>query len=106
MSRWMRLIVFFDLPVQTKVQRRAATHFRQSLLKDGYYMLQYSVYVRICNGIDAIEKHRARLRDMVPDDGSVRALVVTEKQYESIDILLGKPTVADESFQTQQLTVF
>ena len=102
----MRLIVFFDLPVQTKVQRRAATHFRQSLLKDGYYMLQYSVYVRICNGIDAIEKHRARLRDMVPDDGSVRALVVTEKQYESIDILLGKPTVADESFQTQQLTVF
>ena len=106
MSRWMRLIVFFDLPVQTKVQRRAATHFRQSLLKDGYYMLQYSVYVRICNGIDAIEKHRARLRDMIPDDGSVRALVVTEKQYESIDILLGKPTVADESFQTQQLTVF
>lgn len=102
----MRLIVFFDLPVQTKVQRRAATHFRQSLLKDGYYMLQYSVYVRICNGIDAIEKHRARLRDMIPDDGSVRALVVTEKQYESIDILLGKPTVADESFQTQQLTVF
>ena len=102
----MRLIVFFDLPVQTKVQRRAATRFRQSLLKDGYYMLQYSVYVRICNGIDAIEKHRARLRDMVPDDGSVRALVVTEKQYESIDILLGKPTVADESFQTQQLTVF
>ena len=106
MSRWMRLIVFFDLPVQTKVQRRAATHFRQSLLKDGYYMLQYSVYVRICNGIDAIEKHRARLRDMIPDDGSVRALVVTEKQYESIDILLGKPTIADESFQTQQLTVF
>ena len=102
----MRLIVFFDLPVQTKVQRRAATHFRQSLLKDGYYMLQYSVYVRICNGIDAIEKHRARLQDMVPDDGSVRALVVTEKQYESIDILLGKPTIADESFQTQQLTVF
>ena len=69
-------------------------------------MLQYSVYVRICNGIDAIEKHRARLRDMIPDDGSGRALVVTEKQYESIDILLGKPTVADESFQTQQLTVF
>ena len=102
----MRLIVFFDLPVQTKVQRRAATHFRQSLLKDGYYMLQYSVYVRICNGIDAIEKHRARLQDMIPDDGSVRAFVVTEKQYESIDILLGKPTVADESFQTQQLTVF
>ena len=106
MSRWMRLIVFFDLPVQTKVQRRAATHFRQSLLKDGYYMLQYSVYVRICNGIDAIEKHRARLRDMIPDDGSVRALVVTEKQYESIEVLLGEKTFDDDSDSTELLNIF
>lgn len=80
--------------------------FRKFLQNDGYYMLQYSVYVRICNGMDAVEKHRARIRNSLPDNGSIRLLVVTEKQYESIDILIGKLTEADESFQTEQLTIF
>lgn len=80
--------------------------FRKFLQNDGYYMLQYSVYVRICNGMDAVEKHRARIRNSLPDNGSIRLLVVTEKQYEAIDILIGKLTEADESFQTEQLTIF
>ena len=53
----MRMMVFFDLPVKTKIQRRAATRFRSFLLKDGYFMMQYSVYCRVCNGIDAVEQH-------------------------------------------------
>lgn len=56
--------------------------------------------------MDAVEKHRARIRNSLPDNGSIRLLVVTEKQYESIDILIGKLTEADESFQTEQLTIF
>ena len=47
------MIVFFDLPVQTKTERRHATAFRNFLLKDGYHMLQFSVYARVCNGNDA-----------------------------------------------------
>ncbi len=42
----MRMIVFFDLPVQTKTERRHATAFRNFLLKDGYHMLQFSVYAK------------------------------------------------------------
>ena len=106
MNKFMRIIVFFDLPVQTKSQRREATRFRSFLLKDGYHMLQYSVYARVCNGLDAVEKHRARLKERLPKNGAVRMLVITEKQYESIEILLGGLTPADEPFESEVLTVF
>lgn len=69
-------------------------------------MLQYSVYARVCNGMDAVEKHRHRVRQNLPDNGSVRLMVITEKQYESIEILLGKLTEADDKFQYEQLTFF
>lgn len=99
-------MVFFDLPVKTKTQRREATRFRNFLLNDGYHMLQYSVYARVCNGADAVEKHKVRARSNLPDNGSVRMLVITEKQYESIEILLGNFTSADDSFQYEQLSIF
>ena len=69
-------------------------------------MLQYSVYARVCNGMDAVEKHRLRVRNNLPDNGAVRMLTITEKQYESIEILLGKLSEADEPFQAEQLTIF
>lgn len=102
----MRVIVFFDLPVKTKRERGAAARFRNFLLNDGYHMVQYSVYARVCNGMDAVNKHRARMRDNLPDNGAIRLLVITEKQYESIDILLGKLSQADDSFQCEQLSIF
>ncbi len=98
--------MFFDLPVQTKAQRREAARFRNFLLNDGYHMIQYSVYARVCNGTDAVEKHRRRIKNNLPDNGSIRMLVITEKQYETIDILLGRLTEADDSFQCEQLSIF
>ena len=105
MNRFMRMIVLFDLPVQTKKQRHAAASFRNFLLKDGYTMLQYSVYVRVCNGLDAVQKNRIRLYDHLPDDGSARLLVITEKQFASIEILLGTLTQADQPFAEEQITI-
>lgn len=96
MNKYMRILVLFDLPVKTKSERKAATKFRKFLLNDGYYMVQYSVYARICNGPDAVEKHRLRAKANLPANGSIRMLVVTEKQYESIDILLGNYSVKFE----------
>lgn len=106
MNRFMRILIFFDLPVKTKTQRREATQFRNFLLNDGYHMIQYSVYARVCNGMDAVQKHRARVKNRLPDNGSIRMLVITEKQYESIEILLGKLTQADETYEAEQLTIF
>jgi CRISPR-associated protein Cas2 len=102
----MRMIVLFDLPVQTKADRRHATVFRNFLLKDGYHMLQFSVYARVCNGNDAVKKHEGRLRASLPPNGSIRLLVVTEKQYQSIQILLGNYQPEDAPFACEQLSFF
>ena len=106
MNKFMRMIVFFDIPVKTKRQRRIATGFRNFLIKDGYHMIQYSVYARVCNGIDAVDKHRSRLKTALPENGSVRLMVVTEKQYESIEILVGELHEADTPFVCEQLSIF
>ena len=106
MNRFMRIRVFFDLPVKTKGERREASRFRNYLLNDGYFMVQYSVYARVCNGNDAVEKHKARLRRNLPPNGAVRMLVITERQYEAIEILLGGFSQADEPFQCEQLSIF
>jgi len=85
----MWIMVFFDLPVGCKSQRRAATRFRNYLLKDGYIMLQYSVYGRICNGQERVEKHLKRLQSALPPKGHIRALQVTDRQYGRMKLLLG-----------------
>lgn len=92
----MWLMVFFDLPVKTKVQRRTATKFRKFLLDDGYIMLQYSVYTRICRGQDAVEKHVGRLLKSLPKEGSVRALQITDKQYARMKTLVGVKPFEEE----------
>ncbi|MNT26127.1 CRISPR-associated endoribonuclease Cas2 [compost metagenome] len=58
MRKFMRILVFFDLPVKTKQERKKANQFRKFLLKDGYYMIQLSVYARVCNGNDMVELHK------------------------------------------------
>ena len=85
----MRMIVFLTCLCRQRLKggmRRRSGNF---LLKDGYHMLQFSVYARVCNGNDAVKKHESRLRASLPPNGSIRLLVVTEKQYQSIQILLG-----------------
>ena len=106
MNKLMRILVFFDLPVKTKQERRDAAHLRKFLLNNGYHMIQYSVYARICNGADSVALHENRLRAEIPPHGSIRMLVITEKQYHSIRILLGTPTVYDEPQSTDSLMVF
>lgn len=85
----MRLIVFFDLPTVTKSDRHAYSVFRKYLIKQGYVMIQFSIYSKLFNNMDAIDNHLKVLRKNLPKDGSVRAMHVTEKQYSKIVILLG-----------------
>ena len=106
MSRFMRLLVFFDLPVKTKVERRQATQFRNFLIKDGFYMIQFSLYGRICNTLESAEIHRNRVSVQVPKKGSVRAMIVTEKQYASMSILTGQVKKKEKKINSQQLSFF
>jgi CRISPR-associated protein Cas2 len=104
--RYMRLLVFFDLPVVTRAERRAYTIFRRFLINDGYDMIQYSVYGRILNGNDAEQKHMKRLVDNLPPDGSIRVLSVTEKQFASMKLLVGLPLFQEKAVKAQQMLLF
>jgi CRISPR-associated protein Cas2 len=80
----MWLFVFFDLPVTTKKERRLATRFRKDLLKDGFSMMQYSVYIRHCASKESAAVHVKRVRGLIPEKGQVSILQVTDKQYGDI----------------------
>ncbi|MCW5619512.1 MAG: CRISPR-associated endonuclease Cas2 [Burkholderiales bacterium] len=102
----MRLMVFFDLPMVTKIEKRAYIQFRRFLLKDGYDMIQWSVYGRILNGADAERKHLARLAGNLPPEGSVRCMTVTEKQYAGIRLLVGMPLFQEKKAAASQMLLF
>ncbi len=97
----MRLMVLFDLPVTSKTNRRAYQQFHRFLICDGYVMMQFSVYSRVANGLDGVEKHLARLRAHLPPKGNVRVMTVTEKQYASMLFLVGKPRAQEETVGAQ-----
>ncbi len=104
--RFMRLIIFFDLPTVTKAQKRAYTVFRRFLINDGYDMIQWSVYGRIVNGIDDAETHLKRLNTNLPPEGSVRCLQVSEKQFAKIRILVGTLTCQEKRVNANQMLLF
>lgn len=102
----MRVLVFFDLPVTSKKERKLATQFRQFLIKDGFYMIQFSLYGRICNTIENAKIHEQRVALAVPHNGSVRSLIITEKQYGSMKILTGGIKQKETKINSQQLSFF
>ncbi|MFZ5610376.1 MAG: CRISPR-associated endonuclease Cas2 [Pseudomonadota bacterium] len=86
----MWIQVMFDLPVDTKANRKAATDFRQFLLDQGFEMSQYSVYLRFSKGKEQVEKYIRRIRQNLPKYGKVSILCFTDKQYENIVSFTGR----------------
>jgi len=92
--RIMWLFVFFDLPTNTKGERRAATQFRNKLLKDGFVMIQYSVYTRHCASRESSDVHVRRVKTFIPDRGQVSIMNITDKQYGDIINVWGRKSSA------------
>lgn len=91
--RIMWLFVLFDLPVDTKKERKAATDFRKALLKDGFSMLQFSVYSRHCASDESSQVHIRRTKSATPAKGQVSIIKITDRQYgEIINIWGAKDT--------------
>lgn len=86
---FMRLVLFFDLPMVTKSEVRIYNQFRKYLIKNGYIMMQFSVYCKIFPNRDAAVKHVQILRKNIPNQGHIRIMVVTEKQFSRIEIIVG-----------------
>lgn len=88
--RIMWLCVFFDLPVGTAKERKAATRFRLKLLDLGFEMTQYSVYLRSCAGKEQAESYERKIEQAMPSAGKVHILAITDKQYENIRTYRGR----------------
>ena len=102
----MWVIAMFDLPTHDKKARRAYTTFRKELLKDGFSMMQYSVYVRHCTSLENSHRHIQKISHMVPDEGEVRFLVTTDRQFEKMITFVGKKIVKRSEPEPTQLQLF
>ncbi|MCF6366144.1 MAG: CRISPR-associated endonuclease Cas2 [Bacteroidales bacterium] len=103
--RIMWLLVFFDLPTETKKDRRNAGLFRKGLLKDGFSMFQFSIYMRHCASRENAEVHIKRVKSFLPPDGFVAIMQITDKQFGMIELFHGKKKEKLPEMP-QQLTLF
>lgn len=92
---FMRLILFFDLPVKTKEDRKVYNRFRKYLIQNGYLMMQFSVYCKIFANRESIVHHVTTLQKNIPNKGQIRIMAVTEKQYAKIEIIVGGKSVQE-----------
>lgn len=101
----MRIVVFFDLPTETAAQRKSYRQFRKFLIKEGYLMLQESVYVKLAINDGSMGRILARLKNSRPKEGLVQALKVTEKQFAAMEDITGKRTVFEEVDTMESLVI-
>ena len=101
--RIMWVLVFFDLPTETKKDRSAAAKFRNNLLDDGFTMFQFSIYLRHCPSRENAEVHIKRVKSFLPNLGKVGILTITDKQFERMEIFfqqkLKKPPTGGQQLQ-------
>ncbi len=103
--RALWILVLFDLPTDTKKDRKAHAKFRKDLLKDGFVMFQFSIYLRHCQSVENSEVHIKRIKKSLPEKGHVGILTITDKQFGCMELFFAqkekpKPKVA------QQLELF
>ena len=85
----MRILVFFDLPMETAKERKIYSKFRKFLINEGFIMMQESVYTKLTLNNSVTESVRQKLLKNKPPKGIVEMLVITEKQFASIEIIVG-----------------
>lgn len=103
--RIMWVLVFFDLPTETAKDRKIYAQFRKNLMRDGFTMFQFSIYVRHCASKENADVHIKRVKSFLPPFGKVGILCITDKQFGQIQLFLGKRTTEVKA-PGQQLELF
>jgi CRISPR-associated protein Cas2 len=88
--RIMWILVLFDLPTETKQERKIASKFRKDILKDGFTMFQFSIYLRHCASAENATVHINRVKKILPEKGHIGIITITDKQFGMIEIFFGK----------------
>ena len=103
--RVMWILVFFDLPTETKKERKAYALFRKRLMGDGFTMFQYSIYLRHCASRENATVHCRRVKSFLPKQGYVAILTITDKQFSNMELFIGKSEAPSQALG-QQLELF
>ncbi len=103
--RVMWVLVFFDLPTETKKDRKNYATFRDKLISDGFTMFQFSIYLRHCPSRENAEVHIKRVKNNLPPNGHVGILCITDKQFGNIELFYG-PKEEKVKPPCQQLELF
>jgi CRISPR-associated protein Cas2 len=103
--RIMWVLVFFDLPTDTKKDRKQASLFRKRLIKDGFTMFQFSIYMRHCASRENAQVHIKRVKNFLPPLGHVALMQITDKQFGMIELFYGKKE-SERPDMPQQLELF
>lgn len=103
--RVMWTLVMYDLPTETKKDRKAAALFRKKLMQDGFSMFQFSMYVRHSASSENADVHRKRVKNLLPEHGKVGILQITDKQFGQMEIFFGRK-VQEIQDVPQQLELF
>lgn len=101
----MWVFVHYDLPTETKKDRKQASLFRKLLLKDGFTMMQYSIYTRHCASRENAEVHIKRVKGFLPPKGEVIIFTLTDKQFGMMEFFRGK-SEKEKPNTPQQLELF
>ena len=103
--RILWILVFFDLPTETKKERSIASKFRKEILRDGFAMFQFSIYLRHCSSRENADVHIKRVKKLLPEKGHIGIMTVTDKQFGMMELFYGKKPVETEK-PSQQLELF
>lgn len=88
----MWVVVMFDMPTETKTDRKRYAKFRKQILSDGFNMFQFSMYIRHCMSRENAEVHVQRVKRILPEKGHIGILCITDKQFGQMEIYNGKKT--------------
>ncbi|WP_430822277.1 CRISPR-associated endonuclease Cas2 [Carboxylicivirga caseinilyticus] len=103
--RIMWVLVFFDLPTETKKQRKEASKFRKKLIDDGFAMFQFSIYLRNCPSRENADVHIKRVKSILPEHGHIGVLKITDKQFGMMELFISQQPAAKPEV-VQQLQLF
>ena len=103
--RILWILVFFDLPTETKKERSVAARFRKEIMRDGFGMFQFSIYLRHCSSRENAEVHIKRVKRLLPEKGHIGIMTVTDKQFGMMELFYGKKEKALPD-TPQQLELF
>ena len=101
----MRMICMFDLPSDKSQEQRIYRTFRKNLIKEGFIMIQYSVYMRTCPNRDYCKRLEKRIQKFIPEKGNIRLLVITEKQYDDMKIFIGSKSETEKTIGTERMII-